>query len=35
MIYLIHCKNFCKFHNVPAPSTTIIITIIIKAAWVT
>jgi hypothetical protein len=23
MIYLIHCKNFCKCHNVPQPSTTI------------
>jgi hypothetical protein len=23
MIYLIHCKNFCKYHNVPTPSTTI------------
>jgi hypothetical protein len=23
MIYLIHCKNFCKCHNVPPPSTTI------------
>jgi hypothetical protein len=22
-IYLIHCKNFCKCHNVPPPSTTI------------
>jgi hypothetical protein len=21
MIYLIHCKNFCKHHNVPPPST--------------
>jgi hypothetical protein len=21
MIYLIHCKNFCKCHNVPPPST--------------
>jgi hypothetical protein len=23
MIYLIHCKNFCKRHNVPPPITTI------------
>jgi hypothetical protein len=23
MIYLIHCKNFCKCHNVPPPGTTI------------
>jgi hypothetical protein len=23
MIYLIHCKNLCKCHNVPPPSTTI------------
>jgi hypothetical protein len=23
MIYLIHCRNFCKCHNVPPPSTTI------------
>jgi hypothetical protein len=23
MIYLIHCKNFCKCHNVPPTSTTI------------
>jgi hypothetical protein len=23
MIYLIQCKNFCKCHNVPPPSTTI------------
>jgi hypothetical protein len=23
MIYLIHCKNFCKCNNVPPPSTTI------------
>jgi hypothetical protein len=23
MIYFLHCKNFCKFHNVPPPSTTI------------
>jgi hypothetical protein len=23
MIYLMHCKNFCKSHNVPPPSTTI------------
>jgi hypothetical protein len=23
MIYLIYCKNFCKCHNVPLPSTTI------------
>jgi hypothetical protein len=22
MIYLIYCKNFCKCHNVPPPSTT-------------
>jgi hypothetical protein len=21
IIYLIHCKNFCKCHNVPTPST--------------
>jgi hypothetical protein len=20
MIYLIHCKNFCKFYNVPHPT---------------
>jgi hypothetical protein len=25
MIYLIHCKNFCKCHKVPPPSTAIII----------
>jgi hypothetical protein len=23
MMYLIHCKNLCKCHNVPTPSTTI------------
>jgi hypothetical protein len=23
MIYLIYCKNFCKSHNVPPPSTTV------------
>jgi hypothetical protein len=23
MIYLIYCKNLCKYHNVPLPSTTI------------
>jgi hypothetical protein len=23
MIYLIHCKNSCKCHNVPPPSTAI------------
>jgi hypothetical protein len=23
MIYLIQCKNLCKCHNVPPPSTTI------------
>jgi hypothetical protein len=23
MIYLIHCKNQCKYHNVPPPITTI------------
>jgi hypothetical protein len=23
VIYLIHCKNLCKCHNVPPPSTTI------------
>jgi hypothetical protein len=23
MIYLIYCKNICKCHNVPPPSTTI------------
>jgi hypothetical protein len=23
MIHLIHCKNFCKCHSVPLPSTTI------------
>jgi hypothetical protein len=23
MMYLIHCKNFCKHHNVPPPSKTI------------
>jgi hypothetical protein len=23
MTYLIYCKNFCKCHNVPLPSTTI------------
>jgi hypothetical protein len=23
MIYLIHCMNLCKCHNVPPPSTTI------------
>jgi hypothetical protein len=30
MTYLIHCKNFCKCYNVPPPSTTITIIIIIK-----
>jgi hypothetical protein len=25
MIYLIHCKNFYKYHNVAPPSTIIII----------
>jgi hypothetical protein len=25
MIYLIHCKNFCKCHNVPSPCKIIII----------
>jgi hypothetical protein len=24
VIYLIHCKNFCKYSNEPPPSTTII-----------
>jgi hypothetical protein len=24
MIYLIYCKNLCKYHNVPLPSTTIL-----------
>jgi hypothetical protein len=24
IIYLIHCKNFCKYSNVPPPSTTVI-----------
>jgi hypothetical protein len=23
MIYLIHCRNFCKCNNVPPPCTTI------------
>jgi hypothetical protein len=23
MIYLIYCKNICKYHNVPTLSTTI------------
>jgi hypothetical protein len=23
MIYLIHCKNLCKCHNIPTPSTII------------
>jgi hypothetical protein len=23
IIYLIHCKNFCEYHKVPPPSTTI------------
>jgi hypothetical protein len=23
MIYLIHCKNLCKCHSVPTPSTAI------------
>jgi hypothetical protein len=23
MIYLLYCKNLCKFHNVPLPSTII------------
>jgi hypothetical protein len=23
MVYLIHCKDLCKCHNVPPPSTTI------------
>jgi hypothetical protein len=23
MIHLIHCKNLCKCHSVPPPSTTI------------
>jgi hypothetical protein len=22
MIYLTHCKNFCKCHNIPPPSPT-------------
>jgi hypothetical protein len=22
-VYLTHCENFCKCHNVPQPSTTI------------
>jgi hypothetical protein len=22
MIHMIHCKNFCKWHNVSPPSTT-------------
>jgi hypothetical protein len=22
-MYFIHCKNFCKCHNAPPPSTTI------------
>jgi hypothetical protein len=21
-VYLLHCKNFCKYHNIPPPSTT-------------
>jgi hypothetical protein len=29
-IYLIHCKNFCKCHNVLQPSTTIKDKIILK-----
>jgi hypothetical protein len=24
MIYLMHCKNFCKCSNVPSPNTTLI-----------
>jgi hypothetical protein len=27
MIYLIHCKNFCKCYNAPSPRTTIILKI--------
>jgi tRNA(Ile)-lysidine synthase TilS/MesJ len=23
MIYLVHCKNLCKYHNIPLPTTTI------------
>jgi hypothetical protein len=23
IVYLIYCKNFCKCHNVPPPSTAI------------
>jgi hypothetical protein len=23
MLYLMHCKNLCKWHNVPPPSTTL------------
>jgi hypothetical protein len=23
IIYLIYCKNFCKYHNVPPPNRTI------------
>jgi hypothetical protein len=23
VIYLIYCKNFCKCHSIPLPSTTI------------
>jgi hypothetical protein len=25
MIYLIHCKNFCKCHNVPQPIKKILL----------
>jgi hypothetical protein len=24
MIYLIHCKNFCKYSNIPSPNITIV-----------
>jgi hypothetical protein len=24
IIYLIHCKNFCKYSDIPPPSTVII-----------
>jgi hypothetical protein len=32
MVYLIHCKNLCKFYNVPPASTTTIIIIIKELA---
>jgi hypothetical protein len=33
VIYSIHCKNFCKCHNVPPPSITIKTNKWIKKKW--